>query len=128
MVPFLLPLFFPPLSDLQRFPTSWDCECQQENCREHVKRLRAWEASRGHEDGRWDRARKETEERLRYWELLHGAHNAPGEFWQRQRLRELFEELGPFRYKKGWSPPLIPGRSCFNDPWDRIMLKVGPND
>lgn len=110
----LTPCPGPPLSDLRRFPAGWVAADQIENWQAHHHALRERQRMHGWSPqfAAW---LVETEEAIRYWQLLREAHCNAGfitdreaEVYRRGKLRDLRRLIGDRLYCDGWRPTEIP--------------------
>ena len=102
--------FYPPSSDVNKFPDWWVCTQQVERCQRHLEWLRSQRAGRGYEGGRWDRWLVEVEGWRQYWITLGCAHEAymVSEKFTRGNLQLIKDMIGPDAYLRRWRPTLIP--------------------
>lgn len=112
--------FMPHPDDVGRFPQAYEASCQADYCREHLVKVRYLRATQPWDGGRWHEAVRETEARLRYWELVVCCREAKRDddmrlYW----LWRLEQEIGEERYAKGWRPPEIPPAWKVAKPWPK---------
>lgn len=128
-----LPLCFvvvlPPLAVESGFYSrfaDWDRGQEQaERCKAHAERLKALRGLHGYQNGSWDRAIEQTEWNRRYWELMWAIRESPTGRPTERMLQQLLEYIGPDRYRRGWSPPLLPEDVAF-DPSPRMPPAANP--
>jgi hypothetical protein len=100
----------PRLADLSRFPSVFECARQAERCREHAERLRLLHAA-----SPWSPTLERDLDGLAawadFWGVLGLAHDAAHDDDVRlEALRRVQDLLGPWAYRRGWHPPLLPAR------------------
>jgi hypothetical protein len=98
----------PRLDHLRRFPGVFECARQQERCREHATRLRLLHAA-----DPWSAALERDLDGLErwadFWGTLGLAHDAAHDDDVRlEALRRVHDLLGPWGYRRGHHPPLLP--------------------
>jgi O6-methylguanine-DNA--protein-cysteine methyltransferase len=103
---------------LDQFCSASYAKTQAVRCHEHLERLRALEASRGWEGGRWRVWYKEVEGQLDYWELLVTVRAGESYPERARAIGRLKERLGAGHFAKGWRPPEMPASWVFQSGTD----------
>jgi hypothetical protein len=98
----------PRLSHLSRFPAGYECARQADLCREHAQRLRLLHAA-----DPWSPALERDLDALarwaEFWGALGLAHDSGHDADVRlDALRHCRDLLGPWDYRRGTHPPLLP--------------------